>query len=101
MPALSGVEDGYPAGLEIGRGLVAVGTSTDDGTRIWLGERGGPARVVYAHAEDAGVGALSDDETLLAISHSEHGDSRHRRSGSSAPRTAARSRRSPTAPGAA
>ena len=36
-----------------------------------------PARVVYAHAEDAGVGALSDDETLLAISHSEHGDSRH------------------------
>ena len=32
---------------------------------------------MYAHAEDAGVGALSDDETLLAISHSEHGDSRH------------------------
>ena len=77
VPALPGVEDGYPAGLEIGRGLVAAGTSTDDGTRIWLGERGGPARVVYAHAEDAGVGALSDDETLLAISHSEHGDSRH------------------------
>ncbi|MGZ8749874.1 MAG: alpha/beta fold hydrolase, partial [Pseudonocardia sp.] len=77
VPALPGVEDGYPAGLAIGRGLVAVGTSTDDGTRIWLGERGGPARVVYAHAEDAGVGALSDDETLLAIFHSEHGDSRH------------------------
>jgi dipeptidyl aminopeptidase/acylaminoacyl peptidase len=75
--ALPGVEDGYPAGLEIGRRLVAAGTSTDDGTRIWLGERGGPARVVYAHAEDAGVGALSEDETLLAISHSEHGDSRH------------------------
>ncbi len=77
LPALPGVEDGYPAGLEIGRRLVAAGTSTDDGTRIWLAERGGPARVVYAHAEDAGVGALSDDETLLAISHSEHGDSRH------------------------
>ena len=75
--AVAGVEDGYPAGLEIGRRLVAVGTSTDDGTRIWLGERGRPARIVYAHAEDAGVGALSDDETLLAISHSEHGDSRH------------------------
>jgi dienelactone hydrolase len=75
--AVSGVEDGYPAGLEIGRRLVAAGTSTDDGTRIWLGQRGEPARVVYAHAEDAGVGALSDDETLLAISHSEHGDSRH------------------------
>ena len=77
VPALPGVEDGYPAGLEIGRRLVAAGTSTDDGTRIWLGERGGPARVVYAHAEDAGVGALSEDETLLAIGHTEHGDSRH------------------------
>ena len=76
-PAVDGVEDGYPAGLEIGRRLVAAGTSTDDGTRIWLGARGGAARVVYAHAEDAGVGALSRDETLLAISHSEHGDSRH------------------------
>jgi dienelactone hydrolase len=76
-PALPGVDEGYPAGLEIGRRLVAAGTSTDDGTRIWLGGRGGPARVVYAHVEDASVGALSDDETLLAISHSEHGDSRH------------------------
>jgi len=75
--AVAGAEDGYPAGLAIGRRLVAAGTSTDDGTRIWLADRGGPARVVYEHAEDAGVGALSDDETLLAISHSEHGDSRH------------------------
>ena len=77
IAALPGVEDGYPAGLEIGRRLVAAGTSADGGTRIWLADRGGPARVVYEHAEDAGVGALSDDETLLAISHSEHGDSRH------------------------
>jgi dienelactone hydrolase len=75
-PALPGVEDGYPAGLEIGRAVVAAGTSTDAGTRIWV-QRGGPAEVVYQHAEDAGVGALSEDETLLAISHSEHGDSRH------------------------
>src|SRR4029450_6341716 len=29
------------------------------------------------HAEDAGVGALSEDDALVAISHSEHGDSRH------------------------
>ena len=79
VPALPGVEDGYPAGLDIGRRLVTAGTSTDDGTRIWLWDRTSdtPAHVVYAHPEDAGVGALSDDETLLAISHSEHGDSRH------------------------
>jgi dipeptidyl aminopeptidase/acylaminoacyl peptidase len=76
-PALPGVEDGYPAGLEIGRTVVAAGTSTDDGTRIWLRRGAGPAEVVYTHHEDAGVGALSEDETLLAIGHSEHGDSRH------------------------
>jgi dienelactone hydrolase len=69
--------DGYPAGLEIGQRVVAVGTATDDGSRIWLSRDGGPAELVYEHAEDAGVGALSHDETLLAISHSEHGDSRH------------------------
>jgi dienelactone hydrolase len=76
---LPGVEDGYPAGLDIGRELVAVGTSTDEGTTIWLHRRGsaGPATRIYHHAEDAGVGGLSEDETLLAISHSEHGDSRH------------------------
>jgi acetyl esterase/lipase len=76
-PALPCVEDGYPAGLEIGRRVVAAGTSTDDGTRIWLRRGDGPAEVVYRHREDAGVGALSEDEQLLAISHSEHGDSRH------------------------
>ncbi len=76
-PALPGVEDGYPAGLELGRTVVAAGTSTDDGTRIWLRRGDGPAEVVYRHPEDAGVGGLSEDETLLAISHSEHGDSRH------------------------
>jgi dienelactone hydrolase len=76
-PAVPGVEDGYSAGLEIGRAVVAIGTSTDDGTKIWLRRGDGPAEVVYANAEDAGVGALSEDETLLAISHSEHGDSRH------------------------
>jgi dipeptidyl aminopeptidase/acylaminoacyl peptidase len=77
QPAVSGLEDGYPAGLEIGRNVVAVGTSTDHGTKIWLSRGQGPAEVVYTHAEDAGVGSLSEDETLLAISHSEHGDSRH------------------------
>jgi dienelactone hydrolase len=76
-PAVPGVEDGYPAGLEIGREVIAAGTSTDDGTKIWVRRGDGPPEVLYAHSEDAGTGALSDDETLLAISHSEHGDSRH------------------------
>lgn len=68
---------GYSAGLEIGDRVVALGIAADDGSRIWLSRGGKPAELVYAHAEDAGVGALSHDETLLAISHSEHGDSRH------------------------
>jgi dienelactone hydrolase len=68
---------GYQAGLEIGRRLVALGTATDDGSTIRLALDGGPAEVLYTSEHDAGVGALSEDETLLAISHSEHGDSRH------------------------
>ncbi|MFP5020920.1 prolyl oligopeptidase family serine peptidase [Pseudonocardia phyllosphaerae] len=78
-PAVPGVGDGYSAGLEIGRRLVATGVSTDDGTTLYLHERGSaePARAIYTHTEDSGIGALSEDETLLAISHSEHGDSRH------------------------
>jgi Dipeptidyl aminopeptidases/acylaminoacyl-peptidases len=76
-PAVPGVEDGYGAGLEIGRSVVAVGTSTDDGTRIWVRRGDGPAELIYEHREDAGVGALSEDETLLIIVLSEHGDSRH------------------------
>lgn len=75
-PAVPGVPDGYPAGLEIGATAVAVGTSDDDGSTLWLAVDG-QARIVYQHKEDAGVEALSRDERLLAISHSEHGDSRH------------------------
>ena len=74
--ALPDVEDGYPAGLDVGRAVVAAGTSTDAGTRIWV-RSDGAADVIYENAEDAGVGGLSEDETLLAISHSEHGDARH------------------------
>ncbi|GLZ49308.1 peptide hydrolase [Actinomycetospora sp. NBRC 106375] len=75
--AVAGAAPGYPAGLELGRRTVAVGWSTDDGSTLAVSDDGGEARVVYTHTEDAGVGALSRDETLLAISHAEHGDSRH------------------------
>lgn len=77
QPAVTGIESGYPAGLDIGRRSVAVGTSTDEGTTVWISQGGKPAEVVYRSEHDAGVGALSRDERLLAIMHSEHGDSRH------------------------
>lgn len=77
QPAVTGVPEGYPAGLAIGTKVVAAGTATDDGSTIWVSTGGAEARVVYQHTEDAGVAALSRDDELLAISHSEHGDSRH------------------------
>jgi acetyl esterase/lipase len=75
-PALEGVHDGYPAGLEVGSTRIAIGASTDDGTTIWV-TRGGRPEVIYVNENDGGVASLSRDERLLAISHSEHGDSRH------------------------
>uniref|UniRef100_UPI0031DC4D93 prolyl oligopeptidase family serine peptidase n=1 Tax=Saccharothrix mutabilis TaxID=33921 RepID=UPI0031DC4D93 len=75
--AVEGVPAAYPAGLEIGHEVVVVGTSTDDGTAVYVSRSGGPATVVYAHENDGGVAALSKDETLIALAHSEHGDNRH------------------------
>ncbi|HEV2782498.1 MAG TPA: prolyl oligopeptidase family serine peptidase [Actinophytocola sp.] len=76
-PGVTGAIPGYPAGIEVGHEIHAVGVSTDDGTTIFLARNGGPAEVIYANAHDADVSALSRDETLLAIAHSEHGDNRH------------------------
>lgn len=75
-PALPGAGLGYPAGVDLGQRTAAVGSSTDEGTTVWI-SRNGRAQVVYRSEHDAGVGALSRDERLLAIMHSEHGDSRH------------------------
>src|SRR3712207_5875844 len=74
--AVPEVDPAYPAGLEVGRSLVAVGRSTDDGSELWLAPSGGPARVIYRHADPASVDALTRDDGLLVISHSEHGEPR-------------------------
>ncbi|MFE0021788.1 S9 family peptidase [Amycolatopsis sp. NPDC059021] len=74
--AVPDVHDGYPAGLEIGSRVTAVGVSTDDGSELFA-RIDGETRRFYSHADDAGIASLSRDETLIAISHSEHGDSRH------------------------
>jgi dipeptidyl aminopeptidase/acylaminoacyl peptidase len=76
-PAAPGVEPAYAAGLALGRGFAVVGTSTDAGSRLWLSAPDGPPALLYGHREDAAVAGLSGDDRLLAISHSEHGDSRH------------------------
>ncbi|MGY2067164.1 prolyl oligopeptidase family serine peptidase [Blastococcus sp. SYSU DS0619] len=75
--AVAEVGPAYPAGLEIGRSLVAIGRSTDDGSELWLAPTGGTPRVVYRHPDPASVDALTRDDELLVISHSEHGDPRY------------------------
>jgi dipeptidyl aminopeptidase/acylaminoacyl peptidase len=68
----------YPAGLAIGAsGLAVIGRSTEGGTTVHLCSPGSAPRVLYTHREDAYAIDLSEDETLIAINHSEHGDSRH------------------------
>jgi acetyl esterase/lipase len=77
-PAAEGLEPSYPAGLAIGAtGLALVGRTTTEGTSIHVRPPGGDWSVLYEHREDAHLVGLSKDETLVAINHSEHGDSRH------------------------
>lgn len=77
-PALPGVPPAYDAGLDFGPdGTVVVGSSSDDGSVVRLVTPSGEVRELYRHEEDASLAALSHDGTLVAISHSEHGDSRH------------------------
>ena len=75
--AAAAVEPAYSAGLALGHRIAVIGNSTDDGTQIlsWSGD--GSTTVLYEHEESAYVGGLSRDETLLALGHAEHGDSRH------------------------
>jgi dipeptidyl aminopeptidase/acylaminoacyl peptidase len=78
VPAVPELEPSYPSGLSLGRsGLAVIGRATEAGNSIHLCRPGAPPEVLYHHAEDAHVAALSRDEALVAIGHSEHGDSRH------------------------
>ncbi len=73
-PAEPSLPPGYPSGLAIGRRVTVVGRSTDEGVTISVVKPGQPPREVYTSEQDAHVVGLSRDETLLCISHSEHGD---------------------------
>ena len=77
VQGLSGAAAGYPAGLEVGTRVVVGGFSDDAGTRVHLSLAGAAPELVYQHPEDGGVGALSADETIWVLAHSEHGDARY------------------------
>ena len=72
------LEPAYSAGLVVGGGFAVVGRSTgDEGTTMYVLREGVAPQRIYQHAQSAYVVDLSRDETLIAISHSEHGDSRN------------------------
>ncbi len=77
VEAAPGVHAGYPAGCELGRDVAVIGVSTDDGSTLYL-VRPDRTEILYASKDDADIAALSHDDRLVLIEHSEHGDSRHR-----------------------
>lgn len=66
----------YSTGLALGEGFAIVGRSTGRGSEIHSVAVDG-SRQLYAHREYARVASLSQDDRLVAIEHSEHGDSRN------------------------
>ncbi|MEU8133309.1 prolyl oligopeptidase family serine peptidase [Streptodolium elevatio] len=79
VEAAPGLAPSYPAGLAIGAdGLAVVARSTDeDGSTVHVVRSGAEPVTIYRHRESAGVSALSEDDTLVVIEHSEHGDTMH------------------------
>jgi len=72
------LEPSYSAGIALGRTFAVIGRSTgDEGSTAYVVPRDDRPLRVYAHRESARVGHLSADEQLVALSHSEHGDSRN------------------------
>ncbi|MCU1595922.1 MAG: Peptidase [Frankiales bacterium] len=77
IAAAPDVPPGYSAGCETGRTLSVIGVSTDNGSTVYV-VRPDQTTVLYASEDDADVAALTRDDRLVLIEHSEHGDSRHR-----------------------
>lgn len=78
VPAVPGLAPAYPGGLALGpSGLAVVGRTDASGSTIHLCPSGAEPTVLYQHREDAALAALSADGSLIAVGHSEHGDSRH------------------------
>ena len=76
---LEEVDAAYSTGLALGSGLAVIGRSRGgEGSTVYVVRDGADPVRIYAHRQSASVGALSRDEQLFALSHSERGDSRNR-----------------------
>lgn len=60
-------------------GRVVIGSSTTGGTTVHVATPGanGTATLIYQHEQDATPIAVSADDSILVLNHSEHGDSAH------------------------
>ena len=77
QPAAAGLGRAYDAGLELGKSVQVLGRAVEDSASIYVLRAGAEPQQIYHHAEQAWLGGLSADETLLCFHHSEHGDTRH------------------------
>lgn len=75
-PFAAGLEPGWSGGLSLRTARAAVGRAAAEGFAIAVVEDG-RARTIIRRALPVQVGGLSADGALLALSHSEHGDTLH------------------------
>ncbi|GAA0969043.1 prolyl oligopeptidase family serine peptidase [Acrocarpospora macrocephala] len=72
------VSPGYPCGLGLAaNGTAAIGRACRKGFQVVLVHENEDPKLLYEHDEFASVAGISLDGSLIAINHSEHGDSRH------------------------
>lgn len=76
-PLVPSLDEGWSAGLALRPERLAVGVSDENGCRLFTRRDDEQPRLVYQHPQPASVGGLSADGTLLAVSHTEHGDTLH------------------------
>lgn len=81
-PLLPDIPDGWAMGLSLVPGTIALALADDDEYVVYVAHGGEAARVLYRHAQPAGVGrewpqgpgGLSADGSLLCLRHAEDSD---------------------------
>ena len=78
-PAYSGRIAIHSGGRAIDKRFAVIARSrSDEGTSVYVAADGQAPRLIYAHEQSAFIDGLSRDGSLVALFHSENGDSRNR-----------------------
>ncbi|MBW3604274.1 MAG: prolyl oligopeptidase family serine peptidase [Actinobacteria bacterium] len=75
-PLASELAPGWAAGISLRAGTAAIGRADDEGFAIAIVDDRG-TRTIVERERPVSVGGLHTDATLLALSHTEHGDVLH------------------------